>query len=301
MTSFTLRATPCLNCATPVDLLRDAPVAVETEEVPVYRDATRWCGRCMRYLDDWERFYLLYQPRVHRFCLALLKGILPDNEDYTQAAKDIAQETMITAHEHFQDWDKPERALWWTARRKIYKKCAAYRFFTKDGFTVTVRYSANSFEDDLAATVTADPTEAVIDRVVLYSALAGLPIGPQESLIAHKAFDLPAAEAARALDRPATTVKSQAKRGLELLREAAAKGAFIILPPAGIYGLFKVLEQIPLDTVANGALDALAQPHVYTVVVGAGMKYGYAYLRDVRDRRNNRRRPSAANREHEPR
>lgn len=298
MTSFTLRATPCLNCATPVDLL-DVPVAVETEDVPVYRDATRWCGPCMRHMDDWERFYLLYQPRVHRFCLALLKGILPDNEDYTQAADDIAQETMIIAYAHFQDWDKPERALWRTARRKIYKKCATYRFFTKDGFPVTVRYSANPIEDDLAATVTSDPTEAVIDRVVLYSALAGLPIGPQESLIAHKAFDLPAAEAARALDRPATTVKSQAKRGLELLREAAAKGAFILLPPAGVYGLFKALEQIPLDTVANGALDVLAQPHIYVMAVGAGMKYGYAYLRDVRDRRNNRRLPSDPDRKHD--
>ncbi|MER7508178.1 RNA polymerase sigma factor [Streptomyces lavendulae] len=296
MKSFTIRATPCLSCAAPVDLpdVR-ATAGTGTEDVPAYRDATRWCGRCMRYMDDWERFYLLYQPRVYRFCLSRLKGILPDNEDHVQAADDIAQETMITAHRRFRVWDKPERALWPTARRHVYARCATYRIVTKDGFPVTVRHTGTPADEDLAVTVTADPAEALIDRVVLHSALAGLPVGQRESLIAHKAFELPAAEAGRMLDRPPTTVKSQAKRGLEVLREAAAKGALFIFP-AGAFGLYKALEQILYDTVVNGALDALTQPQVYTLALGAGLKYGYGYLRD---RRATRRRHSGPDRGHD--
>ncbi|MFB6808840.1 RNA polymerase sigma factor [Streptomyces sp. NPDC056387] len=279
MTSFTIRVTPCLNCGAPVDLL-DPSVASDGEEVPAYRNATCWCGRCMRYMDDWERFYLLYQPRVYRFCLARLKGILPRHEDYTQAAEDISQETMIVAHEHFHTWDRPERALWWTARRKIYKKCATYRIVTKDGLPVTVRHVAPPSVDG-PMTVTADPAEAIVAKVVLHSAISSkLTVPEQEALMVHKLYEVPAAEAGRILGRPATTVKSRAQQGMSLLKEAAAKGALVILPGGAAIGLYKILEHIPFEAAADGAVELLTQPQTYPVMLACAAKYVVPYLRE---------------------
>jgi RNA polymerase sigma factor (sigma-70 family) len=234
----------------------------------------------MRYMDDWERFYLLYHPRLYSFCLSRLRRLLPNNEDYAQTADDIAQETMIIAHRKFEIWDSPERALWQTARRKIYEKCADYTFTTSSGLPVTVRHRNRDVWQDLGQEVTADPAEAVIDKVVLYSALHKLSVEQQQSLVAHKAFSLSAAEASRVLSRPATTVKTQAKRAIELLRDAAVKGALILLPAGGAVGIYKALKHVPLDTVADGAADWLAQPHAYPVLIGLAIKHGFPYLRD---------------------
>ncbi|MFK0114215.1 RNA polymerase sigma factor [Streptomyces sp. NPDC091217] len=231
-------------------------------------------------MDDWERFYLLYHQKLYSFCLARLRGLLPDNEDYTQAADDIAQETMIIAHRKFEIWDSPERALWQTAQRKVYEKCAGYTIVTGSGFPITVRHSSHNVWEDQAQEVSADPTETMIDKVVLYSALHGLSVEQRQSLIAHKALSLSAAEASRVLSRPATTVKAQAKRAIELLREAAAKGALIILPAGVAVGIYETLKRAPLETVANGATDWLNQPHTYTVLIGLAIKHGVPYLRD---------------------
>ncbi|UUU45097.1 RNA polymerase sigma factor [Streptomyces sp. NBC_00162] len=279
MTNLTPLATPCLNCAAPVDLLDSQARAGDgTAE---YLDPSRWCGRCMRYLDDWDRFFLLYQPRVRNYCLDRLEGLLPDNEDFRQVAEDIAQETMITAHRCFRRWDRPERAIWRTARNKVYKKCAAYRIVTTDGFTITIRHASPVLLEDFGHGATADPAQALIDKVVLYSALSRLPVRQQEALVVHKAFQVPAAAAGDLLERPGSTVKTQAQRALEVLREAAAKGALVILPGGALVGLYKVLEHVPFDTVSNSAIDLLTQPQVYPVMVALAAKKGVPYLRDL--------------------
>ncbi|MFF5011604.1 hypothetical protein ACFY3G_53745 [Streptomyces phaeochromogenes] len=81
--------------------------------------------------------------------------------------------------------------------------------------------------------------------------------------------------------RPATTVKTQAKRAIELLREAAAQGTLVLLPVGVAVGIYEALKRVPLDTVANGAAEWLTQPHAsYPVLIGLAIKHAFPYLRD---------------------
>ncbi|GLV83917.1 hypothetical protein Slala03_36060 [Streptomyces lavendulae subsp. lavendulae] len=277
MTSFPPFATPCLNCAAPVDLLDAEPRTGDGSAE--YLDATRWCGRCMRHLDDWDRFFLLYQPRLRTFCLRRLQGFIP-NEDFRQAAEDITQETMIIAYRRFDRWVRPERAIWRTARNKINKRCSAYRMVTADGFPLTIRNASPTHPEDCGSVPAADPAEAVVGKITLYSALSRLSRSQQEALLVHTALQVPAAAAGALLSRPGSTVKTQAQTGLKHLREAAAKGALVILPGAALVALYKVLEQIPFEAAAGGGLDLLTRPDVYPVVVAAAAKYGIGHLRE---------------------
>ncbi|MEF2529449.1 MULTISPECIES: RNA polymerase sigma factor [Streptomyces] len=282
MMNLSFAATPCLGCTAPVDLLDllnlpESPgrAGGETAE---YLDPARWCDRCLHYLDDWDRFFRLYQPRVRGFCLDRLRALLPDNEDHREVADDIAQEVMVEAYRHFGQWERPERAIWTTARNKIHRKCAAYRLVTKDGHALTVRHASSGLVEDPCHAATTDPAQAVVDKVVLYSALSRLPVSQQEAVVVHKAFQMPAAAAGAVLERPGSTVKTQAERALALLREAAAKGALIALPGAGLFGLYKVLQEVPLKTVAEGAGDLLAEPAPYTVLFALAAKQVGPYL-----------------------
>ncbi|MFJ2821759.1 RNA polymerase sigma factor [Streptomyces toxytricini] len=279
MMDLSFAATPCLGCTAPVDLL-DLPQPPDGAggETAEYLDPSRWCDRCLHHLDDWDRFFRLYQPRVRAFCLDRLRGLLPDNEDHRELAEDIAQEVMVEAYRHFGQWERPERALWTTARNKIHKKCAAYRIVTEDGYALTVRHAASALVEDPCRGATADPAQAVVDKVVLYSALSRLPVSQQEAVVVHKAFQVSAAAAGSVLERPGSTVKTQAERALALLREAAAKGALIALPGAGLFGLYKVLQEAPLKAVAEGAVDVLGEPAPYTVLVALAAKQAGPYL-----------------------
>ncbi|WP_371678088.1 RNA polymerase sigma factor [Streptomyces sp. NBC_01276] len=290
MTSFPPFATPCLNCAAPVDLLDAEPPAGDGPAE--YLDSTRWCGRCMRYLDDWDRFFLLYQPRLRSFCLRKLQGFMP-NEDFRQVAEDIVQETMIIAYRHFDRWDRPERAIWRTARNEISGQCSAYRMVTADGFPLTIRHVSPTRPEDFGFPPAADPAEAVIGKVTLYSALSRLPRPQQEALLVHTALQVPAAAAGVLLARPASTVKTHAQSGRKTLREAAAKGALVILPGAALVGLYKILEQVPFEAAASGGLDLLTRPDVYPVVAAAAARYGIGYLRDRYLRARYQSRPDA--------
>ncbi|OQR62169.1 hypothetical protein B6E66_20775 [Streptomyces maremycinicus] len=272
MTSTTPASTLCLHCAAPVELA-DA-VATPGRVDP---DTRRWCGRCMRSMDDWERFYLLYQPRLYRFCLTRMRGTRP-GLDHVEAAKDIAQETMIIAHRKFEIWEAPERALWTTARHLIWAACREYTYVTSGGFPVTVRYKDRDvWESD--ARVVADPAEAVIDRVVLYNAMQQLPLEQQQALVTHKGLGLSAAEAGRVLARPGSTVKTQAHSALKQLREAAAKGVMVILPVGGAVGVYEVLDRVPAEAVESLATDLVNQPHVYPALLGLALR-GIPYLRE---------------------
>ncbi|MFD8288026.1 RNA polymerase sigma factor [Streptomyces lavendulae] len=278
MTDLIPLATPCLGCAAPVDLLdSQAPAEGAMAE---YLDPSRWCDRCLRHYDDWDRFFLLYQPRVRRFCLDRLEGLLPRHEDFRQAAEDIAQETMTVALRRFRDWDRPERAIWTTARRKIYKMCEAYRFVTEDGFTITVRHTSSAVPEDLSRSGTPDPAQAVVDKIALYSALSRIPRPQQEALLTHLAFQIPAAEAGQRLDRPASTVKTQSGSGLTRLQRAAARGAFIALPGAGLVGLYEIFQQIPLDALTDSVTDALNHPAPYPMLISLALQRAIPYLRD---------------------
>lgn len=248
MTDFSTLSTPCLGCATPVDLL-DA-VAPTDESPAAYRDASRWCGRCMRYMDDRERFVLLYLPRVRRFCLERLRGVMPDNEDHRQLAEDLAQETLMTALRRFDVWEAPERALWTTARRTIYKRCDAYRIVTRDGFPVTVRYVAAVGPDSVGDEVVADPAEAVVAKVMLHSGLSRLPLANRQAVVAHTALGIPASEAGRMLGRPASTVTTQNRRGLVLLKRAAVEGTVALVMLGVLLVLARILEHLPPYLVA---------------------------------------------------
>ncbi|WP_405681015.1 sigma-70 family RNA polymerase sigma factor [Streptomyces sp. NBC_00868] len=278
MTTFSTWSTLCLHCTAPVDLLDVGGLG--DRKPALYRDVTRWCGVCMRSMDDRERFCRLYQPRVRQFCWKLLQVSLPDNEDCWWLADDIAQETMITALEHFEVWEKPERAIWNTARRKIYKKCDAYRLVTKGGFPLTVRHVEPAAPDTAGEETVADPADAVVDRVVLYSEISRLPLPIQQAVIAHTALNIPAAKAGRLLKRPPSTVKTQAQRGLGMLREAAAVAAFLTTLCVGIFLLYTILEHLPLDTVADKAEGLLTHP-VFLVVAGPFVRYGIDYLRNL--------------------
>ncbi|MEW1639602.1 sigma-70 family RNA polymerase sigma factor [Streptomyces sp. NPDC093801] len=278
MTDLMPVATPCLGCAAPVDLPDSrGPAGGAAAE---YLDPSRWCDRCLRHYDDWDRFFLLYHPRLRRFCLDRLKGLLPRHQDFRQAADDIAQETMLIAYRHFRSWDRPERAIWTTARREIYRMCEAHRIVTEDGFTITVGHVPSVVPEVLGRAVTPDPAQAVVDKIALYSALSRIPRSQQEAVLTHLAFQVPAAEAGRLLARPASTVKTQSDSGRTRLGRAAATGAFIALPGAGLAGLYEVLRHVPLEAVTNSALDALTRPHTYPVLVALAVRHGIPYLRE---------------------
>ncbi|KIF07584.1 hypothetical protein PL81_01115 [Streptomyces sp. RSD-27] len=277
MTDLIPVAPPCLGCAASVDLLDlQGPAGAVAE----YLDPSRWCDRCLRHYDDWDRFFLLYQPRLRRFCLDRLEELLPRHEDFRQAADDITQETMLIAYRHFGSWNRPERAIWTPARRNIYKVCAAYRIVTEDGFTITVRHTSSAVPENLGQSVTPDPAQAVVDKIALYSALSRIPRPQQEALLTHQAFQVPAAEAGLLLGRPASTVKTQSGSGLTGMQRAAAAGAFIALPGAGLAGLYEIFQQIPLDTLTDSVVDALTHPDPYPVLVGFALKRAIPYLRD---------------------
>ncbi|MFJ8164193.1 RNA polymerase sigma factor [Streptomyces sp. NPDC096136] len=271
-------AAPCLGCAAPVDLLDSQGPA--DGAVAEYLDPSRWCDRCLRHYEDWDRFFLIYQPRLRRFCLARLARLLPGNEDLRQAADDIVQETMMIAFRCFRSWGRPERAIWTTARRMIFELCADYRIVAEDGSAITVRHTPSAAPDHLGQAAAPDPAQAVVDKIALYSALSRIPRPQQEALLIHQAFQIPAAEAGVLLDRPASTVKTQADSGLTRLRRAAAAGAFIALPGAGLAGLYEIFQQIPLDTLTDSVADALTHPDPYPVLISFALKRVIPYLRD---------------------
>ncbi|MFF4492255.1 hypothetical protein ACFY0F_38305 [Streptomyces sp. NPDC001544] len=60
----------------------------------------------------------------------------------------------------------------------------------------------------------------------------------------------------------------------------AAKGALILLTAGGAVVVYKALEEVPSDTVADDVDGRLTGPHIYPVLIGPALKHGLPYLRD---------------------
>ncbi|MFG3491616.1 RNA polymerase sigma factor [Streptomyces sp. NPDC047972] len=287
MTIVSPGRTVCLGCKAPTGAADGATATEERrpEEKRPHLDERRWCTPCWRHQDEWDRFYRLYQPRLFGFILTRLRDVLPANEDCLARAEEITQETMLVAHRKYTVWELPERALWQTARRLVYAACSDYTFMTDDGTRVTVRYAEENAWEGLNEEVQCDPADAVIDRIVLFRALDGLTVEQRQALIVHKAIGVPAAEAAKVLGRPATTVKTQAQSGLHKLKRAAAGGALTLIPVAGAVAAYETLRRTPVGAVAGRLVDSLADQPLLLTAAGVGVQQVVAYVRDTLDRR----------------
>ncbi|MFE9133092.1 RNA polymerase sigma factor [Streptomyces sp. NPDC007355] len=270
-------APACLGCGTPLGAAVADP---GTGEERLYLDAGRWCSRCWRYLDEWERFYRLYRPRLFSFCLVRLRGVLPAGEDCAMLADEIVQETMIVAHRKFSVWELPERALWQTARRLIYARCSDYTFMTGDGARVTVRNIRTRPWEEHGGETQSDPSDAVVHRIVLRYALEKLPVEHRQAVIVHKAIGVPAVEAGHVLDRPASTVKTQAQSGLRRLRKAAAEGALVLVPVGGVIAAMEALRDTRVGDVTGQLFDTLTEQPLLLAATGVGLQHAVAFVHE---------------------
>ena len=168
----------------------------------------------------------LHRPRLYTLAYRLLLD--------REAAEDVVQETFIAAFKQMERFEpRPSLAAWLNtialrtagraaARQRARPRTSIDTAVGRDDGTAPAAWSADYLA--LAATdPAADPhaaAEAADLRRDLAAAIAALPFKYRVAVVVRHVMGLDYAEAARALDLPLNTFKSNLLRGTKLLRES---------------------------------------------------------------------------------
>ena len=185
----------------------------------------------------------LHRPRLYTLAYRLLLD--------REAAEDVVQETFIAAFRQMERFEpRPSLAAWLntialrTAGRTAARQRARPRTsidapaFRDDGHEPPA--SAGWPGDSLVLAdpdPTADPeaaAEAAALRGEIAAAIAALPFKYRAAVVVRHVMGLDYAEAARALDLPLNTFKSNLLRGTKMLRESLAGQLEVPAPAAGV-------------------------------------------------------------------
>ncbi len=208
---------------------------------------TGW-GRSEEMLDEWGRdeqelvrqckegseaayavLVRLHRPRLYTLAYRLLQD--------RESAEDVVQETFIAAFRQMERFQpRPSLAAWLnTIVLRTAGRAAAHRrarpktsidapAFRDDGHDAT---AGSAWPGDHLALADADPTadpEAAAEAAALggeiAAAIAGLPFKYRAAVVVRHVMGLDYEEAARTLDVPLNTFKSNLLRGTRMLRES---------------------------------------------------------------------------------
>lgn len=197
----------------------------------------------------------LHRPRLYTLAYRLLLD--------RESAEDVVQETFIAAFRQMERFEpRPSLSAWLntialrTAGRAAARQRARPKTsidapaFGDAGYDAT---AGSGWPGDHLALIDADPTadpqaaaEATALRGEIAAAIAGLPFKYRAAVVVRHVMGLDYAEAARALDVPLNTFKSNLLRGTKMLREslgaqldraaetaAPAGHAALAAPPSG--------------------------------------------------------------------
>ncbi|MFB7382673.1 sigma-70 family RNA polymerase sigma factor [Kitasatospora purpeofusca] len=159
----------------------------------------------------WAELLLAEREVLFRF----ISG-LSDNDPHR--AEDIVQEAMLRAWQAAEalDWDSRPIRLWLftVARRLLIDEWRKNR-------AVPVGIAVEGFPAPVAADA-ADPSDRILDRLVLVDALRSLDRIHQEAVVHVHLLGRPGAEVARAVGIPVGTLKSRTHHGVRSLRRHLA-------------------------------------------------------------------------------
>ncbi|MGF0177258.1 RNA polymerase sigma factor [Streptomyces sp. Marseille-Q5077] len=190
--------------------------------VGLYVDSTRWCQPCWIYRDPFDRFHLLYGRRLRNYARGKLSHVPSGMRE--MAVDDVIAEAMQALWRQREKLKAPERAMYRMVKRM------ALRRFPLDPKEIP----ADLFEAEEAAE---DPTDELVDRLLLEDELAKLPEKTRRYLYEHKALGKTAEEVAADHGVAKGTVTQSARRGLEAIRPAFAHIQFA----GAMLGLVRVI------------------------------------------------------------
>jgi RNA polymerase sigma-70 factor (ECF subfamily) len=168
-------------------------------------------------LDAFEQIVLVHQHRVYGFCLRML-GSPAD-------AEEVAQDVFVRAFDALRSYP-PDRIRTLAIRAWLYRialNLVRNRLRCRSPVTIPLEPAAD--EDGpsawLPASVDEQPEARAVDAETsaeLAAALLALPERSRAAIVLHYVQGLSYAEAAEVLGMPIGSVKSDAHRGLALLR-----------------------------------------------------------------------------------
>jgi RNA polymerase sigma-70 factor, ECF subfamily len=152
--------------------------------------------------DDYRQFFLAEHPRVIAMVLAYTGQV--------ELARDIAQETMLRAYQHWAAVSAMDKPAAWTRRVAINLSITAFRKRSRD----------DKLNQRLGAPPPLLPTDPVSDR--FWAEVRNLPERQRAAIALYYLDDLPLAEIADILDCAEGTVKSLLFKGRTRLAERLA-------------------------------------------------------------------------------